>query len=67
MVSATSCNAQYSLKTTHLKTFGSHLVYVDNFYCEMFGHKFHLKFKNVIFNVKSHDYNPPLPPKKKNF
>jgi hypothetical protein len=26
MVSAARCNAQYSFKTTHLKTFGSHLV-----------------------------------------
>jgi choline-glycine betaine transporter len=28
MVSAARCNAQYSFKTTRLKTFGSHLVWV---------------------------------------
>jgi len=28
MVSAARCNAQYSFKTTRLKTFGSHLVYI---------------------------------------
>jgi len=41
-------------------------IYVDNFYCEMFRHKFHLKFKNVILNMKPHDYNPPSHTKKVN-
>jgi len=32
-VLATRCNAQYSFKTTRLKTFGSHLVYTFNSVC----------------------------------